>query len=98
MRFRDVRMTRIKNAIYPAEFEPPTPILDGIPEPTPRWLSRYIGKTANQRNKAKPLIFPEPIANRAERRKNGQVRQRPPRLPRLTAIELPWKTKEGQDH
>lgn len=72
MRFRDVRITRIKNAIYPEEFEPPTPILDGIPEPTPRWLSRYIGSAGTVRNKAKPLDFPEPVPNRAARRKKGK--------------------------
>lgn len=86
-------MTRIKNAIYPEEFEPPTPILDGIPEPTPRWLSRYVGKTATKRKKALPLIFHDPPPNREERRRNGQ-RRSVTRLAPLTNIELPWKPNE----
>ena len=98
MRFRDLRMVHIKDAIYPEGHEPPTLTaeqLGGLPEPTPRRLSRYIGKSAVVRKRAIPLIFAEPIANRARRRANGLRRQRRRTVP-LTQIDLPWKPRPDE--
>lgn len=89
LRFRDVRLTVIKGAVYPPGHElPEIELPDGMPEPTPRRLSRFIGKSAVVRKRALPLEFATPVPNRADRRRGKKGRQRPGRL---TDIHLPWK-------
>ena len=88
MRFRDARLTVFKGALYQG-YEWPTPP-EGLPEATPRRLSRFIGKTRDRRRESLPLDFPEPAPNRASRRSNGQRRPRR-RLRPLPSIDLPWR-------
>ena len=98
MRFRDLRMTRIKSAIYPEGAEPPTlspEELRGLPEPTPRYLSQYIGHTANRRRMALALDFPTTTETRsAQRRNNPRPRSRPAPV---TEIDLPWRPRASTD-
>lgn len=74
-------MTVIKNAAYTEENLPVQPDHDGIPEPTPRWLSQRTRLVDT-----KGVEFYNPTQSRRSRSKKSKFR--------MPAIELPWKAVE----